>query len=433
MMHLCGFLSSGPVVHSHAVWRNPHHETKFLTLSHYAEVARTLERGYFDFLFFPDRLAIGDRFGGSPEIGLKHADQDATRLDPVPILGALAAVTKHLGLGATRSTSYDAPYNLAREFATLDHLSDGRAAWNVVTSMNDAEALNFGDALHLGHAERYDRADEFMEVVFKLWDSWQEDALILDRQNGIYADPSKVHYVDYKGKWFKSRGPLNVPRSPQGRPIIIQAGASGRGKEFAARWSDVIFGLQPGVEQMRKFSADIRSALDAQGRPRSAAKVLMAIMPFVGHSRSEAQDKRDLHDSLIDPIVGLSTLGGHINEDFSTMPLDASISSLESQGTRGNLAALKSIGGGKSITLREAGQIYGRGVMCPRFVGTGADIAQEMIEIFKSDVADGFIVSPAFVPDAFQDFVDLVVPELQQRGYFRTAYNDRTLRNRLNS
>ena len=213
-MHLCGFLIAGPVVHSHAIWRNPKHPTDFLGLSHYVEIAKLLERGKFDFLFFADRLAIADRYGASHKTGIRHGDQDATRLDPVPVLGALAAVTTRIGLGATRSTTYDAPYNIAREFATLDHISAGRAAWNVVTSMNDGEALNFGNVPHLAHDERYDRADEFMEVAFGLWDSWERDALVLDRARGIYADPDKVHYLNHAGRWFQSRGPLNIPRSP---------------------------------------------------------------------------------------------------------------------------------------------------------------------------------------------------------------------------
>jgi FMN-dependent oxidoreductase (nitrilotriacetate monooxygenase family) len=419
------------VVHSHAIWRNPKHKTDFLGLSHYTKIARTLERGRFDFLFFADRLAIADRYGASHVTGIRHGDQDATRMDPLPILGALAAVTNNIGLGATRSTTYDAPYNIAREFATLDHISAGRAAWNVVTSMNDGEALNFGSVPHLGHDERYDRADEFMEVAFKLWDSWEPDALVLDRENGIYADPEKVHYLNHQGKWFQSRGPLNIPQSPQGRPVVIQAGSSGRGKAFAARWSEVIFALQPNMERMRIFTAEVRAALAAAGRRQDASKVLMAIMPFIGESRAEAEDKRDLHDSLVDPLVGLSTLGAHTNADFSGLSLEADVHEVQSSGSQGNLAALKSIAAGKSMNIGEAGRIYGRGVMCPRLVGTAKDIAHEMAEIAASGAADGFVVSPAFLPDTFEEFVDHVVPILQTRGLFRREYEGRTLREHL--
>jgi FMN-dependent oxidoreductase (nitrilotriacetate monooxygenase family) len=430
-MHLCGFLIAGPVAHSHAIWRNPNHTTDFLGLEHYVHIAKVLERGRFDFLFFADRLAIADRYGASHVTGIRHGDQDATRMDPLPILGALSAVTSRIGLGATRSTTYDAPYNIAREFATLDHISAGRAAWNVVTSMNDGEALNFGSVPHLGHDARYDRADEFMEVAFKLWDSWEPDALVLDRGKGIYADPAKVHYLNHQGRWFQSRGPLNIPQSPQGRPVVIQAGSSGRGKAFAARWSEVIFALQPNLERMRMFTADVRTALANAGRPEDASRILMAIMPFIGESRAEAEDKRDLHDSLVDPLVGLSTLGAHTNADFSDLPLDANVEAVQSSGSQGNLAALKSIAAGKSISIADAGRIYGRGVMCPRLVGTAKDVADEMAEIVTSGASNGFVVSPAFLPETFDDFVDGVVPILQDKGLFRREYEGRMLRDHL--
>jgi FMN-dependent oxidoreductase (nitrilotriacetate monooxygenase family) len=430
-MHLCGFLIAGPVVHSHAIWRNPKHPTDFLSLSHYVEIAKLLERGKFDFLFFADRLAIADRYGASHKTGIRHGDQDATRMDPMPVLGALAAVTTRIGLGATRSTTYDAPYNIAREFATLDHISAGRAAWNVVTSMNDGEALNFGNVAHLAHDERYDRADEFMEVTFGLWDSWEKDALVLDRTRGIYADPDKVHYLNHAGRWFQSRGPLNIPRSPQGRPVVIQAGSSGRGKAFAARWSEVIFALQPTLERMKVFKADVAAAVADAGRPADATKVLMAMMPFIGESRQEAEEKRDLHDSLVDPLVGLSTLAAHANSDFSSLPLEASVEAVQSSGSQGNLAALKSIAAGASITIADAGRIYGRGVMCPRFVGTAKDVAEQMADVVGSGAADGFVVSPAFLPDTFEDFVDAVVPILQQKALLRHDYRGNTLRDHL--
>ncbi len=430
-MHLCGFLIAGPVVHSHAIWRNPAHETPFLSLQHYTHMAQLLERGCFDFLFFADRLAIADRYGDSPETGLTCGDQDATRMDPLPVLGAMAAVTRHIGLGATRSTTYDAPYNIAREFATLDHISGGRAAWNVVTSMNDGEALNFGSVPHMGHDERYDRADEFMEVAFKLWDSWDPDALVLDRAAGIYADPAKVHYINHSGRWFQSRGPLNIPRSPQGRPVIIQAGSSGRGKAFAARWSDVIFALQPNMERMRAFTADVRAALAAAGRPPEASKVLMAVMPFIGRTRAEAEDKRDLHDSLVDPRAGLSTLAAHANADFSKLPMDAKVSEIPASGSQGNLTALRSITPDGSMTIAEAGRVYARGVMCPRFVGTAQDVAEQLAAIVTSEAADGFVISPAFLPDTFEDFVAEVVPLLQAQGHLRRDYAGGTLRDLL--
>jgi FMN-dependent oxidoreductase (nitrilotriacetate monooxygenase family) len=432
-LHLCGFLIAGPVVHSHAIWRNPKHETAFLSLAHYVRIARLLEQGKFDFLFFADRLAVADRFGGSYDVGIRHGDQDATRMDPMPILGALAAVTEHIGLGATRSTTYDAPYHVAREFATLDHISAGRAAWNVVTSMNDGEALNFGQVTHLEHDMRYERADEFMQVAFKLWESWEPDALVLDRARGIYADPTKVRYVDHAGHWFQSRGPLNIPSCPQRRPLIVQAGSSGRGQAFAARWAEVIFALQPSVERMRAFVGDVRGALAKQGRAPHACKILMAVMPFVGESHGAAVEQQELHESLVDPRVGLSTLAAQANVDFSNLPLDATVEAIAASGTQGNLAALRSIAAGKPMTIADAGRIYGRGIMCPQVVGTADDVADQLADMARATGIDGFIISPAFLPDTFEDFVTQVVPVLQARGLFRRHYDGTTLRDNIGS
>lgn len=430
-MHLAGFLNAGPVVHSHALWRNPRHPTDFLSAEHYAEIGRTLERGRFDLLFFADRLAIADRFGNEMATGLRLGDQDASRLDPLPVLSIIAAFTRHIGLGATRSTTYEQPYHIARSFRTLDHLSGGRAAWNVVTSMNDSEALNFGFDTHMEHDERYERADEFLEVTAKLWDSWDPDALILDRENGVYADPAKVRYIHHEGRYFRSRGPLNIPASPQGRPVIIQAGASARGRQFAAKWAEVVFCLAPDATAIAAFTTAIREAVAAQGRPPGSCKVLAAVMPFIGRSCSEAEEKRDAHNALVDPVVGLTTLSAHLNVDLSGLPLDQPIESLTGSGTHGNLAHVLRISREKGLTLADIGRLYGRSVLVPQLCGTGREIAGQLIDLFRSGACDGFIISPAFLPDSFVDFVDEVVPVLQDEGWFRTDYEGQTLRARL--
>lgn len=432
-MTLAGFLIAGPVAHSHALWRNPAHDVPFLSLQYYVDVARTLERGKFDLIFFADRLAIADRFGADKEIGIHYGDQDSTRMDPVPILGALAMATDKIGLGATRSTTYDQPYHLAREFQTLDHLSSGRAAWNVVTSMNDGEALNFGIDSHLNHDQRYDRADEFMQLIFKLWGSWDPDALILDRAKGIYADPKKVHYVNHVGEYFKSRGPLNIPLGPQGRPVIIQAGASDRGRAFAVKWAEVIFNISPTREHMRRSTQGVREENARLGRPDGACKSLTAIMPFVGRSREEAEEKRDRANALVDPLVGLSTLSAHANVDLSTLDLDAPVSELKSTGTQSLIAMASRIAKDESLTLREIGRRYGQSVLVPQICGTPQQIADELADIFTSGDADGFVVSPAFLPDSFAEFSDLIVPQLQRKKVFREEYTATTLRGHLQS
>ena len=431
-MNLCGFLIAGPVCHSHAIWRNPTSSASSLSLDYYIEIASVLERGKFDFLFFADRLAVGDRFGENLDAGIRWGDQDATRLDPLPILGAMSARTKHIGLGATRSTSYDQPYHIAREFATLDHISGGRAAWNVVTSMNDAEAQNFGVDQHLEHDKRYDRADEFIEVATKLWDSWDEDALVLDKASGVYADPSKVHYLDHRGAWYKVRGPLNIPRSPQGKPVIIQAGSSGRGREFAARWAEAVFNIQPSPAKMKSFYDDLKGRLTDYNRKPDGLKILPAIMPFVGESHADALEKQRIHNELVTPLVGLSTLSGHANYDFAKHSLDEILSEVDASGTQGNLQNVIRLAQEKQIDLAGIGRMYGQSVTVPQIVGTADYIADYMASIFRDGAADGFVISPGFLPQSFEEFVDHVVPRLQAMDVYRQDYTSAKLRDNLN-
>lgn len=430
-LRLAAFLIAGPCAHSHALWRHPEGRAGFLDPAYYLEVARSLERGLFDMAFFADRLAMSDTFGGSLDTGARFGDQDAARLDPVPVVSLMAGATRHLGLAVTRSTTYFPPFQVARTFATLDHLSGGRAGWNVVTSVNEGEARNHGLESHLAHDARYDAADEFMAVVDALWESWEPQALVLDRARGVFADPARIHRVDHAGPAYRCAGPLNVPRSPQGRPVIIQAGASARGRDFAARWAEVVFALQPVFDGARRFRSALAEAVERQGRPAGACKVLAAIMPFVGASRDEARDKRERHDALVEPLVGLSTMSSHMNFDFASLPADRPIGALEVGGMQGMLAAVRSLDPEGMLPLAEIGRRYGRSVLVPRFEGTASDVADQMEHWFRAGAADGFMVSPAFLPGGFDDFVSLVVPELQRRGLFRTRYESATLRGNL--
>jgi FMN-dependent oxidoreductase (nitrilotriacetate monooxygenase family) len=430
-MHLAGFLIAGPVAHSHALWRHPRTDMDFLRPEGYQAIAAILERGKFDLVFFADRLAMSDTYGRSLDVGITFGDQDAVRLDPIPVLALMAAGTRFLGLGATRSTTYYHPYHLARTFATLDHLTRGRAAWNVVTSVNQSEAQNFGYEEHLDHDRRYDRADEFMQAIFALWDSWQDGALLLDREQGRFADPTKVHAVDYAGTWFRSRGPLNVPRSPQRRPVIIQAGSSGRGKAFAARWAEVIFTVQPSSTQAQAFYRDVQAQLAAAGRGPDACRVLMAVMPFVAESAASAAEQQALHNSLVHPQVGLSTLSSHMNYDFAQHSLDEPIGNVQVQGMQGLFAAIRAFSEAEGLTLGAVGELYGRGVLVPQIAGTATQIADQLEALFRDAACDGFVISPSHLPGAFEDFVTAVVPELQRRGLFRTEYQGSTLREHL--
>src|SRR5438552_1301426 len=272
-MALVGFMQAGSTTVYAGSWRHPATEHGFLTQGYYQKLGRTLEDGCFDLMFFDDRLAMPGIYGGSVADAVRLGARPV-KLDLSIVLGLVAGATEHIGLGATYSTTYYAPFHIARTFATLDHLSAGRAAWNMVTSVNDSEAQNFGVKEGLAHDARYDRADEFLEATTALWDSWDDDALVLDRESGCFADPSKVHEVNYKGTWIETRGPLTVPRGPQGRPVLLQAGSSGRGREFAARWSDLIFAGDPNIDIAKAHYKDQKERIAAGGRDPQSVKML---------------------------------------------------------------------------------------------------------------------------------------------------------------
>ncbi|WP_213879316.1 LLM class flavin-dependent oxidoreductase [Pseudomonas sp. dw_358] len=430
-IHLSAFLLTGPVIHSHAAWRHPETVGNYLDPEYYARTARVVEEGLFDFLFFADRLAVGDQMGGSRDLALRYGAQDATRLDPLPILSYLVGQTRRLGLGATRSTTYYEPAHIAREFATLDHLSKGRAAWNIVTSMNDSEGRLFGKDKHLEHDLRYDRADEFVEVALQLWRSWERDALKLDRESGVLADPAKIHSLDHQGDWFKVEGPLNIPRSPQGRPVLIQAGSSGRGRRFGARWAEAIFTIHPHLKAMQAFREDVRGQVVQQGRDADSCKVLTAIMPFIGGSEAEARAKRDRHNALARPELGLVTLASQLNVDLSPFALSSTLADIVRHPSIHPAAAEKLLMQGPDTTLEALGRIFASSVRVPQLVGTGAQVADQLAEIFEQGGSDGFVISPAYLPGSFSEFVESVIPHLQRKGLYRSAYEGSTLREHL--
>ncbi|WP_328396613.1 LLM class flavin-dependent oxidoreductase [Nocardia sp. NBC_00416] len=430
-LHLAGFLIASHVTHSHAAWRHPASETDYLGPDYYNRVARTLERGKFDFVFFADLLATPVRYGNDIRVPLRSGTQASATLDPSLVAAGLANVTERLGLAITKSTTYFHPYEVARIFATLDHLSRGRAGWNVVTSLNQAEAQNFGAAQHLGHDERYERAQEFLEVAYELWGSWDPDALVQDKTSGVFADPDKVRTVDHEGTWFKTRGPLTVPRSPQHRPVLIQAGSSPVGKDFAARWAEAIFEIDPTPEGRRAYYDDVKSRAVNFGRNPDDIKIFPSFVPFVGETEAIAREKQAFHNELADPISGLITLSVHTDHDFSHYDLDAPIEDLVVPGTQGLFDVARRLSATQNLTLRDIGKLYAQGVLLPQFVGTAAQIADQIEAGFTGGEADGYILSAAQAPGTFDDFVDFVVPELQRRGLFRTDYTGRTLRDHL--
>jgi FMN-dependent oxidoreductase (nitrilotriacetate monooxygenase family) len=435
-LHLAGFFSAGNVTHAHGAWRHARATNGFLTKEYYQHIARTLERGKFDLLFLPDALAVEDSYGDNLETGLRYGGQCAVALDPATVIATMAAVTERLGLGATISTTYYPPYHVARVFASLDQLSGGRISWNVVTSLNNAEARNFGFDQHLEHDTRYDRADEFLNVVRKLWNSWDADALVLDKASGQFADPGKVRYVDHRGKWLNVRGPLQIPRSPQGEPVILQAGLSARGKRFAGRWAEGVFSIAPNLAFMQANYRDIKAQVAAAGRDPDQTKIFTAVMPVLGETEAIARERLEYLNALVHPEVGLSTLSSHVGINLAQYPLDTPITEvlrdLKERNIPTQLQMFAQAMQGETLTLGEMGRRYGTNVgFVPQWAGTGEQIADQIETHFKAGAADGFIISPAFLPGAYDEFVDQVVPVLQARGLFRTEYEGRTLRSHL--
>ncbi|MBV8924985.1 MAG: LLM class flavin-dependent oxidoreductase [Bradyrhizobium sp.] len=431
-LHLAAFVSAGPVSGSHGGWRHPRAEGDLLSASYYQNIGRLLEEGRFDLLFIADIVAIPDTLGGSPESQLRYGALGALRLDPLTVLSFVAAATKHLGLGATISTTYTQPYSLARAMATLDHLSGGRAAWNIVTSFQESEARNFGLTEQLSRDERYARADEFLEVTVRLWDSWRDDALVRDPKAPLFADPTRVRRIDHAGRWFNVRGPLNVSRPPQGHPVFIQAGASDRGRDFAARWAEIIF-VTPGlIDVAIEFRNDLRSRAARFGRDPDSLKVLPGIAPVIADTENAAKALCDELYELAHPNAGLSTLSYHLGVDLSLFPQDQVLpENLDVPGVQGHYREVAELTRRSGVSLAELGQRYGAGRTTIGFTGTPGTVADRMQEWFEAGACDGFMLQIPYFPGGVEDVVHLLVPELQRRGLFRTEYNGATLRDTL--
>lgn len=423
-MHLALIMNFSASPHTIGQWRLPRSfrgET-YLDASYWERIARTLERGCFDMLFFADSYTLHDRYQDSPDAAIRYAVQ-YPRLDPLPLIPMLSRVAPNLGFGVTASTTFLPPYWLARNMATIDHLTDGRMGWNVVTSYSRSEAQNFGMDDIPEHDLRYDIADEYMDVCNKLWASWEEDAIIMDREAGIYADPKKVHRINHEGKYFKSRGPLCVPRTPQGRPVIIQAGSSPRGLKFAAQHADVIFAVPNSSGGAAKHRKAINAALAEAGRSRDDVKVIWGITPVVGESEAEVKAKREAILANIHPEAALVLLSGHLNYDLSTWPKDRPLSELEVSGVQAFARA-------QNYTVEEYARRMAEG-SGNLMDGTATQIVDRMEDLYEQTEGDGFMIVTHALPSSVDDFVDLVVPELQRRGHFREKYGARILRDRF--
>ncbi|MGI8550271.1 MAG: LLM class flavin-dependent oxidoreductase, partial [Dehalococcoidia bacterium] len=434
-MALVAFLQAQNCSNYVASWRHAATAPEFLTAGYYQGIARTLEAGKFHLAFFDDRLAMPDRYGDDFVESVRHGIR-VIKLDLIPLMTAMGLATRHLGVGGTYSTTYYEPFHVARVFATLDHLLGGRVAWNVVTSLNDSEAANFGGSAHLGHDARYDRAEEFMEAVLGHWDSWEDDAILADREQGLFADPVKVHRLDHEGAWFRTRGPFTVPRTPQGRPVIIQAGQSGRGRRFAARWGELVFVITPDLEQARIGYRAIREEVARAGRDPNGVRFMPAAYCIVAETAAMAEEKAAYIEGLAQPVDALVLLSEVLNYDFAQKQLDDPFSDEELASISGLQAirdAVVRASGTRHPTTRDFIRYSGRGTLrefaC--FVGTGKQVVDGLEQWFTSEACDGFVLAATHMPGAYEDFVRLVVPELQRRGLFHREYSGTTLRDNL--
>jgi len=431
-IHLVAFLQAQNCTTLPAAWRHPDARTDSYSPEYYQHIAKVLEAGKFDIGFFDDRLAMPDMYGGDHA----HTVQNGIRcvkMDPIACLMTMAAATTRLGLGATYSTTYYEPFHVARMFQTIDLMSKGRAAWNVVTSVNDNEARNMGRDGAMEHDTRYDRADEFMEVVLGHWDSWDDDAIVADKANNLYAHPDKVRRLDYQGKFLSSRGPFTVPRSVQGHPVVIQAGMSGRGQQFAARWGELLFVVYRNIESGKASYAAMKDAAAALGRDPDGMKIANLFYPVVAATRAEAEDKKAAYDKLPNEMDQLSLLSEALNFDFAAKGLDESFSDEELAGLAGMQSMRDRVvqAGFKNPTVRDFMRVTGRGLLSEAWVGSPTDIADQMQEWFEAPACDGFVVGPTHQPGCFEDFVKFVIPELQRRGIYRKDYTGPTLRDHL--
>jgi FMN-dependent oxidoreductase (nitrilotriacetate monooxygenase family) len=412
-----------------AAWRHPDVPADgTLRFEHYVRNAQMAERGLFDMIFFADGIGIREK--DEPRGSLARSGYEIVEMEPMTLLPALAALTQHIGLVTTASTTYNEPYHIARKFATLDLISHGRAGWNIVTSWSDAEAHNFSRAKHLDYDTRYERAAEFVEVVKGLWDSWEKDAFIYDKAGGQFYDESKLHLLNHIGKHFQVKGPLNVASMPQGRPVMVQAGASEPGREIAAVSADVIYAAQDTIPSAQAYYQDVKRRLSRYGREWDDLRIMPALRPVVGKTRAEAQAKFDQLQELLDPLVGLARVYNELG-DLTGYPIDGPVPEPTSEPqVRSAVDRIMRRVRENNWTIRQLCQhLAGAGGFC--LIGTASDIVDVMEEWIDQEACDGFNITPTHLPGGCEDFVTYITPELQRRGRFRTAYEGKTLRENL--
>lgn len=411
--------------HHIASWRHPDVQADGNEdLKYFQNIAKIAENAKLDMLFLSDGLSFTK---------LSHP-AELVRFEPITLIASLSAITKNIGFVATASTTYNEPFHIARKFSSLDHLNGGRSAWNVVTSYYQTEANNFNQQSHLDHSLRYEKATEFVEVVKGLWDSWEEDALVRDKESGVFFHPDKLHALDFKGKYYSVKGPLNSSRSPQGRPVIVQAGSSEAGTDLAAETADVIFTAQQTLEEAQVFYKKVKQKVVDFGRSPDDVKIMPGVSPYVGKTVEEAYEKYEQLQQLITPEIGLDFLSEYLGGfDVSGYDLDGPLPDVipETNGNKSRRQLIIDLAKRENLTIRE---LYLRvaGSRGHRIIfGTPEQIADQLEEWISNDAADGFNLMFSHLPNSLEDFVTTVVPILQQRGIFRTEYEGDTLRKNL--
>lgn len=433
-MHLVGLMNGGPATHHSGAWRHPDSDADGVTsYERYETLARLYEKGLFDGVFFVESHLPGF---GTEQLDTIRFGGMLSLLDPLQILTAMARVTRHLGLSATMSTTFYPPYIIARAFGTLDRMSGGRAGWNVVTSFQDSDARLFGHDHILDKAARYDMADEVVEACLQLWDTWAEDALVIDRESGVFADPERIRYSTYEGKAVRYAGGLTVPRSAQGRPVLMQAGASARGMDFAARWAEVVFSPHSTGSALRDYYTELKGLMvDRYERRPEDCVVLPSVDVVAGSSDAEAAEYAASLDALVEPRAAMKVLEMSLGVELKDVPLDTPLAAIvpdDGKQVHGAVARLLGWNSeGRTFTLRDAALLQCTSDFTPRYVGSAATVVDQMQELFESGCCDGFIVTHALSPDSLSRFVEFVVPELQRRGLFRTDYPGTTFRDSL--
>ncbi len=416
-----------PVSIHTAAWRFPggSPDANF-NLKTIVSLAKKLEAAKFDAFFMADHLAVLNM----PMDALKRS-ATVTSFDPLTLLPAIAMVTNHLGLIATASTTFESPYLIARRFASLDHISGGRAGWNIVTTSNPDAAKNFGMDDQMPHAQRYARAREFFDVVTGLWDSWADDAFVRDVEKGIFFDPNRLHILDHEGEYLKVRGPLNIARPIQGWPLIVQAGASDAGRQLAAETAEMVFSSARNIPDAQEYFQDIKARAENAGRNPDHLKILPGALVIVGETEAEAREKRDLLDSLVHYDSGIASLSIALGHDASKFDPDAPLPNVpETEASKSGQARVKSLAQAENLTVRQLAGRFG-GYAGNAFVGTPKSIADQMEAWIDEEASDGFNIMMPYLPMGLDDVCEKVVPELQRRGRFRTEYSGRTLRENL--